>query len=258
MVVPFYNPGAAVVVDTVGRLAATLQERGGSYRIVAVSDGSTDDSATALQAAAIPGVTVLAMPHNRGKGAALRLGFGAVSAPLVGFIDADGDLPPEQVVGLLDIAERSGADAVVGSKLHPSSVLSVQQHRRLLSALFRSLVRIAFRLDVRDTQTGVKVYRGEMLTPLVGRLAEDGFAIDVEILVAARRNGPLHIVEAPVTLVRDDPRASTISARGAIATAQGLGRIFWRDRVAMRYDRHDNPSVRPDGHDAGADVRARP
>lgn len=241
MIVPFYNPGAATVIDTVTRLATALRSTGRSFRIVAVSDGSTDGSAAALEAASIEHVLVVAMPTNRGKGAALRLGFITASAPLVGFIDADGDLPPEQVVHLLDIAEATGADAVVGSKLHPDSVLSIAPRRLLMSAVFRRFVRVLFRLDLHDTQTGIKVYRGEMITPIAPLLAENGFAIDVEILVAARRGAALSIVEAPITLVRADPSATTVSLRGVIATLRGLARIFWRDRVAMRYDR-DQPS----------------
>jgi hypothetical protein len=236
MVVPFYNPGPATLIDTVSRLADSLHASGRVFRIVAVSDGSTDDSAAALRAAAISGVQVIEAPVNRGKGAALRLGFETTSAPLVGFIDADGDLPPEQVVQLLDIAEATDADAVVGSKLHPASVLSVASDRRLMSSVFQRVVRVCFRLDVRDTQTGVKIYRGSLLTPIAPLLAENGFAIDVEILVAARRARSISVVEAPVTLVRAEPSATTVSLRGVIATAAGLARIFWRDRVAMRYD----------------------
>jgi hypothetical protein len=256
VVVPFYNPGAATVIDTVSRLSAALRTTQRSFRILAVSDGSTDGSAAALEAAAVDGVTVVAMPTNRGKGAALRMGFSTATAPLVGFIDADGDLPPEQIVQLLDIAEATGADAVVGSKLHPSSALSMQQHRRMMSSAFRLLVRVLFRLDVRDTQTGIKIYRGAMITPLTPMLAENGFAIDVEILVAARRSGALSIVEAPVTLTRVDAAATTVSARGAIATLGGLTRIFWRDRVAMRYDR-DQPSLPvASANPAAGDVRS--
>ena len=241
MVVPFYNPGPATLIDTVTRLADSLQASGRVFRIVAVSDGSTDNSAAALRAAAVAGVQVVEAPVNRGKGAALRLGFETATAPLVGFIDADGDLPPEQVVQLLDIAEATDADAVVGSKLHPASVLSVASDRRLMSSVFRSIVRLCFRLDVRDTQTGVKIYRGSLITPIAPLLAENGFAIDVEILVAARRARAISVVEAPVTLVRAEPSATTVSMRGVIATAAGLARIFWRDRVAMRYDQ-DPPS----------------
>jgi len=238
IVVPFYNPGSDVLVRTVSRLVATLEAHGAPYRIVAVSDGSTDGSADALSAAALAHVEVVTLGRNMGKGAALRAGFARLHAPLIGYIDADGDLPPEQLAAFLDIAAETGADAVVGSKVHPDSDIAHARVRRLMSSTFRIAVRVLFRLDVRDTQTGLKIYRGEVMGSVVPMLREDGFAIDVEILVAANRvgavgGGRLTIVEAPVTIVQRDQ--TTVSSRRALSTLTGLGRIFWRDHVALGY-----------------------
>src|SRR4051794_22310310 len=88
VVVPFYNPGMALR-PTVKRIAASLQDAGVGYEVVAVSDGSTDGSEHTLTG--IPGVRVIANPVNQGKGAALHTGFAAARGAWVGFIDADGD-----------------------------------------------------------------------------------------------------------------------------------------------------------------------
>jgi hypothetical protein len=238
IVVPFYNPGASVLLATVSRLVATLERHGAPFRVVAVSDGATDGSAQALDAASFRNVETVVLRRNMGKGAALRAGFARAHAPLVGYIDADGDLPPEQLVRFLDIATSTGADAVVGSKVHPDSDIAHERMRKVMSAVFRFTVRALFRLDVRDTQTGLKVYRGEVVGAVVPLLREDGFAVDVEILVAANRLGAardtkLAIVEAPVEIVAR--RQSTVSSRRAVSTMSGLARIFWRDHVALGY-----------------------
>lgn len=242
VVVPFFNPGGAVVIDTVGRLGAALAGAGIAHRIVAVSDGSTDGSAAALRAAGLDHVDVVELDVNRGKGAALREGFGHCRSTLVGYLDADGDLPPEQFVALVSIASATGADAVVGSKVHPDSALEVEGHRLVMSSVFRMLVRLLFRLDVRDTQTGIKLYRGDVVGEIGPALREDGFAIDVELLVAAMRHGHRRIVEAPVTIARG--ASTTVSARRAVATVVALFRIAWRDHVALAYERIE-PSARP-------------
>jgi Glycosyl transferase family 2 len=234
MVVPFFNPGGPALVDTVRRLAATLERLGGTFRVVAVSDGSTDGSAAQLVAATIPHVEVLILERNRGKGAALRAGLAHTHGAFVGYIDADGDIPPEQVAELAHIAVASGADAVIASKVHPDSQLAVARHRSAVSAVFRRMVRVLFRLDVRDTQTGLKLYRGSAIEGVGPLLREDGFAIDVEILVAVRHIGRLSIVEAPVRIVAS--HRTTVSWRRAAATAGGLCRIFWRTHVGLRYE----------------------
>jgi cellulose synthase/poly-beta-1,6-N-acetylglucosamine synthase-like glycosyltransferase len=242
MVVPFFNPGPAALVDTVRRLVATLERLGGTYRVVAVSDGSSDGSDVALAVHAIPNVEVLTLERNRGKGAALRAGLAHTHGAVVGYIDADGDIPPEQVAELMHIAAASGADAVVASKVHPGSQLAVARHRSAMSVIFRGAVRLLFRLDVRDTQTGLKLYRGEAIRRVGPLLREDGFAIDVEILVAVRHAGPLSIVEAPVRIVAS--HHTTVSWRRATATGVGLGRIFWRNHVGLLYA-PDDPRVVP-------------
>jgi hypothetical protein len=241
VVVPFFNPGPEVLVDTVGRLAASLRGAGISHRVIAVSDGSTDGSAEALRLARFDHVDVVVLDVNVGKGGALRAGLALSRGTLVGYIDADGDLPPEQVVEMVGIASQTGADAVVGSKVHPASHLDVEGHRRGLSLLFRVLVRVLFRLDVRDTQTGLKLYRGDVVAQLVPLLREDGFAIDVEILVAAMRAGHRLIVEAPVHLVRAG--TTTMSISRGLATIGGLLRIFWRDHVALAYEAGPLPMI---------------
>ena len=79
-------------------------------------------------------------------------------------------------------------------------------------------------LHVRDTQTGLKLYRGAALEGVAPLLREDGFAIDVEILVAVRHAGRLSIVEAPVRIVAS--HHTTVSWRRALATVGGLCRVL--------------------------------
>ena len=245
MVVPFYNPGVRVLVDTVRRLDDTLAGLGCTYRIVAVSDGSTDGSAEALAAEQIPLVEIVTLPMNRGKGAALRAGLARTQGALVGYIDADGDVPPEQLATLARIAAISGADAVLASKVHPDSQLVVRRHRSAMSIAFRTGVRVLFRLDVSDSQTGLKLYRGDLIAAIVPKLREDGFAIDVEMLVAAGRERVLSIVEAPVRIVPSN--RSTVSWRGALNAGAGLGRIYWRHHVGLLYEVPVAPAPRTAG-----------
>src|SRR5258708_5007525 len=83
VVIPVYNHG-----QTVGRVARGAKS---SFPVIVVDDGSTDETAKALGQE--NGVTVLRLPRNQGKGAALRVGFHR--AEEMGFthaitLDADG------------------------------------------------------------------------------------------------------------------------------------------------------------------------
>ncbi|HVX19749.1 MAG TPA: glycosyltransferase [Acidimicrobiales bacterium] len=221
MVVPYYNPGPRVR-DTVDRLAATLGRRGGTFEIIAVSDGSTDGSEHCLAGSVARSVR---LPRNQGKGQALRVGFSMSRGRLVGFIDADGDLPAEQVAAFVAAAE-AGADVVIGSKRHPGSELAFPLLRRFYSRAWQQLVRMLFQLKARDTQTGVKLFRRQVLADILPLAGETGFALDLELLVLADRLGYRGLVELPVHIV--ERQVSTVSARSAVRMLADLFGIFLR------------------------------
>ena len=83
--------------------------------------------------------------------------------------------------------------------------------RRLYSWGFQQLVRLMFDLDVRDTQTGIKVLRREVLEAVLPLMVEQRFAFDLELLVVARRLGFDRFAELPVRIERRF--GSTISVR---------------------------------------------
>ncbi len=97
-IVPAYNEGAMVRHALVS--LATCDYPSEKLQIVAVDDGSLDDTYDHMQAAARlhPGrILLLRLPHNRGKRAALQAGFIAARSDLVLTIDSDCILAPDAV-----------------------------------------------------------------------------------------------------------------------------------------------------------------
>ena len=134
-VVPFFNPGDRVR-ETIDELVSTLSGTGATFEVIAVSDGSTDGSERALASLDGALVRTVRLSDNHGKGEALRVGFTMGRGRFLGFIDADGDLPPEQVATLAAIAHDRAApvpDVVLGSKRHPGSEVVYPPLRRLYS-----------------------------------------------------------------------------------------------------------------------------
>jgi hypothetical protein len=66
--------------------------------------------------------------------------------------------------------------------------------------MYQLLVRTLFRIKVRDTQTGLKLFRRQVLEEVVPLLAIKRFAFDLELLVVARQLGYKKVMEAPVDL----------------------------------------------------------
>ncbi len=236
VVVPYFNPGDRVR-ETVDELVHTLSGTGATFEVIAVSDGSTDGSEQALADQPPELVRTVRLQHNHGKGEALRVGFTMGRGRFLGFIDADGDLPPDQVATLAAIAHDADApapDVVLGSKRHPASEVVYPPLRRMYSWAWQQLVLALFGLHVRDTQTGLKLVRREVLADVLPRMLEKRFAFDLELLVVARRLGYDRFVEVPVRIRQRF--GSTVSPRAVAGMLVDLFAIYYRLRFSRRYD----------------------
>lgn len=234
VVVPYYNPGSTLAPN-VGRLLDVLRQSSIDFEIIAVSDGSTDGSELTITHFADQRLQHVVLPLNQGKGAALRVGLATGRGRYLGFIDADGDLDPYLLEAFMALLNLYQPDIVIGSKRHPLSTVDYPPLRLLYSVGFQFLVRLLFRLNVRDTQTGLKLVRRDVLAASLPRMLEKRFAFDLELLVVARRLGYRRFLEAPVTLHHQF--TSTISARSVWHTFVDTMAIFYRLRFLRTYDR---------------------
>ena len=136
--------------------------------------------------------------------------------------------------------ERENLDFAIGSKRHPDSDVHYPRSRRIASWLYQQLVRVLFRLDVRDTQVGLKVFRREVAEQVLPLLLVKRFAFDLELLAVSRALGFGRIRELPIRLdyrftgsgvrslgrvcARSSTRPPSSTGCGFSATTSGSGR----------------------------------
>ena len=233
VIVPSYNSGSQGIT-TVKSVFDALSNEVGDLRVIAVSDGSTDESFDLFEAFSEPWFTHIGMKENKGKGAALREGFLSVKSEVTAFIDADGDIAPNLLSAMYQTFNVHEADVVFGSKWHPDSKLQVTWFRRALSALHHTIQIVLFKLNIDDTQVGIKMYRTQPLMEVLPVLKEEGFSLDLEIFIALSAYGHRKFIEMPVEIIRTGE--STISIRNAATSFIDMLRIFWRARVTLNYD----------------------
>jgi len=199
VVMPLYNEGARITSNVEQTL--TVLRTLGPFEIILVNDGSSDNSGEQIARLAekYPGEIILRQLPRSGKGEALRQGALAARGDFVVFIDADLDLPPEQILFFVAIQRVKKADAVIGSKMHPDSTVDYPFIRRVYSLGYFWLVRFLFGLPVRDTQTGLKLVRRDLLLKALEKTECRGFALDLELLVRLVQLGAV-MVEAPVVV----------------------------------------------------------
>lgn len=234
VVLPVYNEGelAAAAVERLSTVLHTLDE---SSEIIVVDDGS--DEATAAVLAQLPApIRVVTHAENRGKGAAVRTGWSRARGQVLAYIDGDGDLDPLLVRDMYDDLELFGAHGIVGSKAVAGSQTMTSPSRRVLSAVGQRIFRTLFAVPVRDTQTGIKLFRRDVVADVLPRTHETGYLFDLEFLAVGAALGWDHVVEAPVRLARH--RNSSIGIGAIVGTARDLAaftvRLHTRARPRIR------------------------
>jgi hypothetical protein len=145
------------------------------------------------------------------------------------------ELDPANIAVFIDLMESSNCDAVIGSKRHPNSMVSYPRFRRFQSWVYQVLIRVLFNLKVRDTQTGLKLFRRQVLLDALPLLAIKQFAFDLELLVVARYLGYRNVCEAPIRL--DFQFESTVNLSSAGRVLWDTAAIFYRLRILRYYER---------------------
>ena len=163
-------------------------------------------------------------PEHKGKGWALQEGFKKTKGDRIVWLDADLQINPRQIRKLLRVKE----DVIVGSKLHPRSILDYTMIRRLVTCLSSLICRSLFCLPVRDTQTGLKIFSRRVLNK---KWYINGYGHDIEVLLYAYHNG-YTIVEMPVEI--EASSVSTVTLLGCVRT---LYEMLWLKWGLMRRKR---------------------
>jgi len=142
IVMPVYR-GEHYIAESIKRVVNYMDKLGLNYEIIVVSDGSEDNTyGEALKASKNYGnkVKVYHYKKNKGKGYAFLYGAVRSRGNIVVLLDADLDIPPEQVGVLLKAMEKTNSDIVITDKWHPRSKVIATRFRRFTSKHFNILV----------------------------------------------------------------------------------------------------------------------
>ncbi len=239
IIIPAYKQEKTIFED-IKSVDATMALTRWEYEIIVVVDGFLDKTFDEVKKLAGPRIKVFGYETNKGKGYAIRYGMVRATGYYISFIDAGMDIDRKGVSMLLEHMEWYDADIIVGSKRHPVSRVSYPLVRRIYSEVYHLLVRILFDIPVKDTQTGLKVFKREVLEKVLPRVLVKNFAFDVEILSVAHRLGFKKIYEAPVTVVWDSKNSNIgltfIFEPNVRAMLLDTAAIFYRLKILKYYD----------------------
>ncbi len=239
IVMPAYNESGRIV-SSIEETIKTFREFDCVWELIVMDDGSSDNTYDVVKQLTFKYPEHLFIKKNSihmGKGRALKKALHYVTGKYVVFLDADMELHPIQVQTLFDIMRLDNADIVIGSKLHPNSIVNYPLERKVFSLGYYFLVKLLFNLPCHDTQTGLKLFKVEVLRKVFPRVLVKRFAFDLEVLVNANHLG-YKIAEAPIVL-HAQRRYGRIGLGSIITTFWDTVSVFYRMYILKYYDRID-------------------
>jgi glycosyltransferase involved in cell wall biosynthesis len=231
IIVPAYKQEKTIYED-IKRIYNVMRMTRWDFEIIVVVDGYSDKTFDEAKKIELSEVTVVGYPTNHGKGYAIRYGMARAVGDYIAFIDSGMDIDPNGISMILEHMQWYNADIIVGSKRHPASKVNYPYWRKIYSWGYHTLVKILFGLSVKDTQTGLKVFRREVLEKVLPRLTVKKFALDIELLSVARHLGFKRIYEAPVSI---DMNFNTPSNFGKLLILEPKIRRMLYDTIAVFY-----------------------
>jgi dolichol-phosphate mannosyltransferase len=237
IVIPCFNE-ESVVRDTYAKLRQVLDGIDASSEIIFGNDGSSDATPAILEeiAGADEGVRLTSHYPNRGTGYTYREMYQAAMGEIIIQMDADLAMPAEVAVPAL-MESLVDADVAVGSR-YGAETTEYPLLRKVFSRGYIGMIKMLFRLEVSDTQTGFIGFRRTVLEEL--DLRSDGFEILVEFIAQAQESG-MRIVEVNLPWVHDTASGETNVWKESVKILTGTVRVK-RELREYRKQRRDERS----------------
>jgi len=224
VVFPCHNEAenvAAVIADAQQHVGAL----GDDYELIIVDDGSSDGTAERAREAAAGDdrVRVAQHPTNLGYGHALRTGFAAARAPLICYVDGDGQFSLADLPTLLDALGTHGF--VLGYRIQRAD----PAHRTLNARLWGLVVRLVMGFNVRDIDCGFKLFRREVVQD-IEFIAGRGAVISAELVARATHAGHTYTEVGVTHYPRTAGEQSGNSPLVVLNSFVDIARLRWRLR----------------------------
>lgn len=188
IVIPTMNEEGSIglVIDDIkSTLLSTMD-----YDIIVVDTDSKDRT---REIASSKGARVIDEPR-RGYGRAYKTGFENAKGEVIVTLDADRTYPAGRIAELVATLDREQLDFITTNRFAEMQPGAMNSTHKLGNKILSISVRLLFRVKVRDSQSGMWVFRRSALPKL--RLTSDGMSMSEEIKIEAFKN--LRAKELPI------------------------------------------------------------
>lgn len=186
VILPIFN-ARKLVANSMRFLHDFLRTHYNSFEMIAVDDGSTDETFNQLSLMEFAELRVLRLERNHGKGYAVGRGMQIANGTCRIFTDVDLPYDLSAIPFSCHLISQRGYHIVVGDRTLPGSNYygRIRRLRAVASRVFATVIRLGITGEIYDTQCGFKAFRGDIAHELFPMLRLRGFSFDAELLYIA-------------------------------------------------------------------------
>ena len=219
---PCYND--ALSIDKMVRdVHAGLESAVDDFEVIVVNDGSQDNSLAVLHelAAEFPRLRIVDHEVNRGYGGALLSGFATATKQWVFYTDGDAQYDAAEIVRCI-AAVQADTDVVQGFKIGRGD----PWHRKVIGRTYHHVVKLLFRLRVRDTDCDFRLIRQIVLDKV--SLRSTTGVICVEMMCSFQRVGARFVQVGVSHYTRPHGKSQFFRLPAIARSAVQLLQLWWR------------------------------
>ena len=191
VLVPIYNERA-----TIERLlnAVVSVHTGLTVEVLACDDGSTDGTREILSRLQLPGLKVIFMDENVGRGGVIKHLWTMATGDIFIHQDADLEYDPQDYIPMLEPLLANRADVVYGSRFK-GSIKGMRWLNRMGNLTMTGAARALYGVQVTDLMTCYKMYRSSLIRGM--HIDANGFDFEAEFTARLAQRGA-RFAEVPV------------------------------------------------------------
>lgn len=205
--------------------------------IIVVNDGSPDKTDEAIQKLlkekkGNPVIKYINLPENRGKGFAVKKGFEASAGQFIVFTDCDLPYSFKNISDVVHTLVDRKANAAIASRMHKKSVYNIRSEnlsyiyvRHTSGRAYNLLINFFTRLNIEDTQAGLKGFDRETAELVFSKMTIEGFSFDIDLLMCARVNNKV-ISDVPIEFNYDSEMSTVSFIRQTFLMTLGLMKVI--------------------------------
>ncbi|MEW6127395.1 MAG: glycosyltransferase family 2 protein [Acidobacteriota bacterium] len=219
-VLPAYNEEENIEIATTRMVEVLDSLNLTDWEVIIVDDGSVDQTPEIVDRLAVANPEHIRVIHhqpNKGYAQALKSGFTSARHQLVFYTDSDNQFDVREIKNLLPLIEN--ADIVCGFRIYRFDPLT----RLVLAWGYNLLVRMIFRINVKDVDCAFKLFRREVFDRVT--IESKKFFVDAEILAKARYYG-MKLVEIGVRHYPRQAGRSTVRASHIFSTLREIAQMW--------------------------------